>query len=65
MEIRDFPDGLMIKNPPCRSGDMGSIPGQGTKIPHASEQLSPHTTTREPAHSRACAPQQEKPSSCN
>ena len=23
------------------------IPGQGTKVPRATEQLSPHTTTRE------------------
>ena len=26
---------------------MGSIPGQGTKIPHAEGQLSPGVTTRE------------------
>ena len=26
---------------------MGSIPGQGTKIPHVEEQLSPEATTRE------------------
>ena len=35
------------------AGDMGSIPGPGTKIPHAVGQLSPHATTR------------EKPSCCN
>ena len=29
------------------AGDAGSIPGQGTKIPHAAEQLSPRATTRE------------------
>ena len=29
-------------------GDMGSIPGWRTKIPHAEGQLSPHSTTREP-----------------
>ena len=23
------------KNLPCNAGDLGSIPGQGTKIPHA------------------------------
>ena len=39
----DFPGGPVVKNPPCNGGDMGSIPGQGSKIPHASEQLSLHT----------------------
>ena len=29
--------------------DMGLILGLGTKIPHATGQLSPHTTTRDPA----------------
>ena len=33
---RDFPDGPVVKNLPCSAGDMGSILGQGTKIPHAS-----------------------------
>ena len=31
----------VVKNPPCNAGDVGSIPGQGTKIPYAAEQLSP------------------------
>ena len=39
--------------------DKGSIPGQGTKIPHAAEQLSPEATTAEPTHATACALQQE------
>ena len=30
----------MVKTPPYDAGDMGFIPGQGTKIPHVSEQLS-------------------------
>ena len=30
----------VIKNLPCNAGDMGSIPGQGTMIPHATEQPS-------------------------
>ena len=38
-EIRDFPGGPVVNNPPC---DSGSIPGQGAKIPHALEQLSTH-----------------------
>ena len=39
----------MVKNLPSNAGDMSSIPGRGTKIPHARGQLSPHTTTRETA----------------
>ena len=31
----------------------GSIPGQGTRIPHAIEQLSLGVMTTEPQHSRA------------
>ena len=30
----------MVKNLPYNAGDMGSIPGPGTKIPHAVGQLS-------------------------
>ena len=33
------------KNPPCSTGDLGSIKGQGTM-----GQLSPHATTRESEH---------------
>ena len=39
----------MVKNPPPNVEDVGLIPDQGTKIPHAVEQLSPHAATREPA----------------
>ena len=38
---RDFPRGLVVKNVPCGAGDMGSVPGQETKIPQASKKLSP------------------------
>ena len=37
----------MVKNLPCNTGDSGLIPGQRTKVPHAAEQISPHTTTGE------------------
>ena len=37
----------MVKNPLCNAGDVGLIPGRGTKIPSAVEQLSPYTTTTE------------------
>ena len=35
------------KNSPYNARDTGSIPGWGTKISHATEQLSPHCATRE------------------
>ena len=38
---RDFPGGPVVKKPPSNAGDAGSIPGRGTKIPHAAGQLSP------------------------
>ena len=37
----------VVKNILCNTRDMSSIPDQGTKIPNATEQLSPHATTRE------------------
>ena len=47
-DTRDFPAGPVVKNPPSNAGDVGSIPGQGTKIPHATGQLSLCATTRQP-----------------
>ena len=44
---RDFPGGPVAKNPPSNAGDTGSIPGRGTKIPHATGQLSLRATTTE------------------
>ena len=44
----DFPGGPMAKSPSCNAGDAGSIPGLGTRIPHAAGQLSPCATPREP-----------------
>ena len=40
---RDFASGPVVKNLPSNAGDVGSIPGLGTKIPHAVGQLSPST----------------------
>ena len=34
---RDFPGGPVVKNPPSNEGDTSSIPGRGTKIPHAAK----------------------------
>ena len=47
ISCRDFPGGPVVKNLPYNAGDMGLIPGQGTKIPHAAGQLSPRATTTE------------------
>ena len=47
LETWDFPGGPVIKNTPYSAGDTGSIPCQGTKIPHAVGQLSPRATTTE------------------
>ena len=38
----------MAKDPPPDEGDSGSIPGQGTKIPHSAGQLSLRAATTEP-----------------
>ena len=46
-ECRDFLGGPVVKNPPSSAGDAGSIPGQGTKIPYATGQLSSRTTSTE------------------
>ena len=46
----DFPGGPGVKSLDCHAGDAGSIPGQGTKIPHAKEQLSPRAPTTESVH---------------
>ena len=47
MIFRDFPGGSVVKNLPYNAGDTGSIPGQGTGIPHAAGQLGPRATTTE------------------
>ena len=57
LSSRDFPSIPVVKNPPSNAGDMGLIPGGGTKIPHAVGQLSPRAATTEPTRSGAHAPQ--------
>ena len=42
----DFPGGPVVKNLPSNAGDMGSIPGGGTNIPHAKGQLNPWAETK-------------------
>ena len=38
----------MVKNLHCNPGDVGSIHGQGTKVPHTEKPLSSHNATTEP-----------------
>ena len=45
---RDFPGGPVVKNLLSNAGDTGSIPGQGTKIPHAMGKLSLSAANTEP-----------------
>ena len=42
----------VVKNLLCNAEDVGSIPGLGTKIPHAREQLNQHATTTKPSSHR-------------
>ena len=66
---RGFPGGPVVKNPPSNAGDAGSIPGWGTKIPHAAGQLSLCATTTEPTRhnereKNPHATTREKPTCC-
>ena len=45
----------MVKNPPCNSGDKSLIPGQGLKIPHTAEQVSPGAASTEAQTTDPCA----------
>ena len=51
----DFPAGPVVENLPSSAGDAGSNPGQGTKTPHAMEQISLLPQLRSPL-----VPQPEK-----
>ena len=44
----DFPGGTMVKNPPANAGDMGSIPGWGTRSHMHAATKSLHATTKDP-----------------
>ena len=59
LDLRDFPGGPGVKNLPCDAGDSGSVPGQGTKIPQATERLRPHATLERPCTAA------EDPASCS
>ena len=57
---RNFPGSAVVKNAPSSVGNLGSIPGWGTKIPQAAEQLSLSTAIREPATKNQCSQNFEK-----
>ena len=44
---RDFPGCPVVKNLPSNAGNTRSIPGGGTKSPHAMEQLSLRAIAKE------------------
>ena len=58
---RDFPGGLVVKNPPCNAGDTDSTPGpRRFHMPQSSETqilqlLSSHAATIDVCAPRACA----------
>ena len=58
-DLGDFLGGPVVKNPPCNAEDVRLMPGQGIKIPHAIEQLSPHAVITERCTS--CTSQRESP----
>ena len=61
----DFPGAPVVKTPPSSAGDVGSIPGWGTKIPHAAQQLSPRASTRQPACRKLQSPHALEPARHN
>ena len=44
----------MVKNPPCNAGDVGSVPGQGTEIPHDGGLVAKLCPTLATQRSAAC-----------
>ena len=50
----------MVKNPLSSVGDVGSVPGWGTRILHAVGQPSLGILTMEPVHSGAQVPHLER-----
>ena len=49
MQVWDFPGGPMVKDPPYGAGEVGSIPGQGAKIPTCCRTTKPVRCNSEPA----------------
>ena len=59
MQYEGFSGSLVVKNLPSNAGDVGSISGQETKIPHAAGQRSLWPASAELEHSGACDLRQE------
>lgn len=57
---RDCPGCPVVRDLPSNVGNVGSIPGRGSKMPHASEQLNPPMTTRESQQAANKDPEQSK-----
>ena len=55
--LGDFPGDPVVKNPPSHTGDAGLIPGQVTKILHASGQLNLRTTAKKKPSCHNCEPE--------
>jgi len=53
-ETKDFAGGPVVSSPPSNAGDLGLIPGPGTKVPHA----VCHNHRAEVPQPEALAPQQ-------
>ena len=47
-QLRGLPWWFSAKNLPCNAGDLGSVPGWETKIPHAMEQQAPKSQLESP-----------------
>ena len=53
--LRGFPGGAVVKNPPANAGDMGSSPGPGrSHMPQSNKACAPQLLS---LSSRACDPQ--------
>ena len=63
--LRDFPCSPVVKNLPFNAGDMGSVPGKGTKILHATEQLSLHASIESPHAETEDPPESNKDPKCH
>ena len=48
LALRDFPGGPVVKTLPSNAGGVGSIPGLGTKIPHASQPKNQNIKKKNP-----------------
>ena len=47
MTKRDFPGGPVVKTSPSNAGGVGSNPGQGAEIPHASQTKKTKTNQKQ------------------